>query len=213
MGSGAGRAAVPVGRRRSRQVHRQGGSRCPAREFDRLHHGRRSGFRDRPGAVQLAGTHKRVEQIRTMEIADYATYDGEIVMAVGDGLRQPADQPGLLFQPGTWPQPGDGDPHAGRRSSASNRRDHREFRTSRAGARRTSTSQSASSKRAPRPCASRSTAWSAVAVVVVEHVTRVRGDLRPTGPSRPSPAGSYRWRSPASRPTPSTSAHQRPRRP
>lgn len=36
----------------------------------------------------LAGTCQSIQQIRTMEIADYATYDGETVMFDVDGLRQ-----------------------------------------------------------------------------------------------------------------------------
>ena len=48
----------------------------------------------------LAGTCQRIEQIRTMEIADYATYDGDEVMSEVMGFGKPLDQPGLLFQPG-----------------------------------------------------------------------------------------------------------------
>ncbi|MGV0850330.1 NAD(P)H-dependent amine dehydrogenase family protein [Mycolicibacterium phlei] len=48
----------------------------------------------------LAGTCQRIEQIRTMEIADYATYDGATVMfeVMGFG-NQIGDLP-LLYQPG-----------------------------------------------------------------------------------------------------------------
>ncbi|MGV0796167.1 diacylglycerol kinase, partial [Mycolicibacterium elephantis] len=48
----------------------------------------------------LAGTCQRIEQIRTMEIADYASYDGATVMfeVMGFG-NQIGDFP-LLFQPG-----------------------------------------------------------------------------------------------------------------
>ena len=48
----------------------------------------------------LAGTCQRIEQIRTMEIADYATYDGTEVMSVVMGFGNPRDRPGLLFLPG-----------------------------------------------------------------------------------------------------------------
>src|SRR5689334_25333939 len=48
----------------------------------------------------LAGTCQRIEQVRTMEIADYATYDGVTVMfdVMGFG-NQLGDFP-MLFQPG-----------------------------------------------------------------------------------------------------------------
>lgn len=49
----------------------------------------------------LTGTCQQIQQVRTMEIADYATYDGEVVMKWVMGFGNPLDQPGLLFQPGT----------------------------------------------------------------------------------------------------------------
>ena len=50
--------------------------------------------------LALAGTCQRIEQVRTMEIADYATYDGATVMfdVMGFG-NQIGDFP-ILFQPG-----------------------------------------------------------------------------------------------------------------
>lgn len=48
----------------------------------------------------IAGTCQRIDQIKTMEIADYATYDGAEVMSVVMGFGNPMDQPGLLFYPG-----------------------------------------------------------------------------------------------------------------
>ena len=50
--------------------------------------------------LALAGTCQRIEQVRTMEIADYATYDGATVMfdVMGFG-NQLGDFP-ILFQPG-----------------------------------------------------------------------------------------------------------------
>ncbi len=54
--------------------------------------------------LALAGTCRRISQIRTMEIADYATYDGATVMfdVMGFGLpiaQETADLP-FLYQPG-----------------------------------------------------------------------------------------------------------------
>ncbi|WP_207842017.1 NAD(P)H-dependent amine dehydrogenase family protein [Williamsia soli] len=56
--------------------------------------------------LALAGTCQRVEQIRVMEIADYATYDGATVMFDVMGFGKPLDDLPILFQPGilgfTW---------------------------------------------------------------------------------------------------------------
>ncbi|HEY9311308.1 diacylglycerol kinase [Williamsia sp.] len=56
--------------------------------------------------LALAGTCQRVEQIRVMEIADYATYDGATVMVDVMGFGRPLDEVPVLFQPGvlglTW---------------------------------------------------------------------------------------------------------------
>jgi len=48
----------------------------------------------------LAGTCQRVEQVRCMEIADYATYDGAIVMFDVMGFGKPLDELPILLQPG-----------------------------------------------------------------------------------------------------------------
>lgn len=48
----------------------------------------------------IAGTCQRIDQIKTMEIADYATYDGTEVMSIVMGFGNPIDQPGMLFLPG-----------------------------------------------------------------------------------------------------------------
>lgn len=48
----------------------------------------------------IASTCQRIEQIKTMEIADYATYDGAEVMSIVMGFGNPMDQPGMLFYPG-----------------------------------------------------------------------------------------------------------------
>ena len=48
----------------------------------------------------VASTCQRIDQIKTMEIADYATYDGTEVMSIVMGFGNPIDQPGMLFLPG-----------------------------------------------------------------------------------------------------------------
>jgi 2,4-diaminopentanoate dehydrogenase len=48
----------------------------------------------------LAGTCQRIEQVRCMEIADYATYDGSTVMFDVMGFGKPLDQVPMLLQPG-----------------------------------------------------------------------------------------------------------------
>ncbi|MBX9919931.1 MAG: diacylglycerol kinase, partial [Mycolicibacterium frederiksbergense] len=48
----------------------------------------------------IASTCQRIDQIKTMEIADYATYDGAEVMSIVMGFGNPIDQPGMLFLPG-----------------------------------------------------------------------------------------------------------------
>ncbi|MEE4024578.1 diacylglycerol kinase [Gordonia sp. PKS22-38] len=48
----------------------------------------------------LAGTCQQVEQIRCMEIADYATYDGATVMFDVMGFGKPMDETPMLFLPG-----------------------------------------------------------------------------------------------------------------
>ncbi|MTE14342.1 NAD(P)H-dependent amine dehydrogenase family protein [Nocardia aurantiaca] len=48
----------------------------------------------------LAGTCQTVEQVRCMEIADYATYDGATVMFDVMGFGKPLDEVPMLLQPG-----------------------------------------------------------------------------------------------------------------
>ena len=48
----------------------------------------------------LASTCRQIEQIRTVEIADYASYDGVEVMEAVMGFGKPPTEPGLLFLPG-----------------------------------------------------------------------------------------------------------------
>lgn len=48
----------------------------------------------------LAGTCQSIEQVRCMEIADYATYDGATVMFDVMGFGRPLDELPILLQPG-----------------------------------------------------------------------------------------------------------------
>ena len=48
----------------------------------------------------LGGTCQRIEQVRCMEIADYATYDGSTVMFDVMGFGKPLDEVPMLLQPG-----------------------------------------------------------------------------------------------------------------
>ncbi|NNH68416.1 diacylglycerol kinase [Nocardia uniformis] len=50
--------------------------------------------------LALAGTCQTVEQVRCMEIADYATYDGATVMFDVMGFGKPLDEIPMLLQPG-----------------------------------------------------------------------------------------------------------------
>ena len=50
--------------------------------------------------LAFATTCARIEQVRCMEIADYATYDGAIVMFDVMGFGKPLDEVPLLFTPG-----------------------------------------------------------------------------------------------------------------
>src|SRR3954453_21844175 len=141
----------------------------------------------------LAGTCQSVEQVRTMEIADYATYDGATVMfdVMGFG-NQIGDFP-MLFQPGVlsiaWGT-------AVRQLAAGLGVEVDEIR------------DSVEQEPAPEDLdvAAGHIAKGTVAalrfqiegmvkgqpVIVVEHVTRLRGDLRPDWAQPAHPGGSYR---------------------
>jgi hypothetical protein len=143
--------------------------------------------------LAFASTCRRIEQIRCMEIADYATYDGEIVMFDVMGFGKPMDQTPILFQPGVlsiaW-------------GSA--------LRQLAAGLNISLDSITESYEREPAPQAFDIAAGhipeGGVAAVrfqihgmvdgrpaiVVEHVTRLRGDLRPDWAQPAQPGGSYR---------------------
>src|SRR5580693_2593458 len=140
----------------------------------------------------LAGTCQRVEQVRCMEIADYATYDGAEVMHYM-GFGQPLDDIPMLLQPGilsiAWgtairqlaaglgikvdeitesyqrePAPEDFDIAVGRVAKGTVAALQFEIRGLVAG----------------HPA------------IVIEHITRLRPDLRPDWPQPASGGGSYR---------------------
>jgi len=141
----------------------------------------------------LAGTCQSIEQVRCTEIADYATYDGATVMFDVMGFGSPPDQVPMLLQPGVlgfvwgtairqlaaglgvtldeiteWharePAPEAFDVAAGHIPEGGMAALRFEVRGMSAG----------------RPA------------VVVEHVTRLREDLRPDWPQPAQPGGSYR---------------------
>jgi hypothetical protein len=141
----------------------------------------------------LAGTCQTIEQVRTMEIADYATYDGATVMfdVMGFG-KQLGDFP-ILFQPGVlgiaWGT-------AIRQLAAG------------LGVEVDEIEDSVEQEPAPEDfdVAAGHIAKGTVAalrfqiegmvkgrpVIVVEHVTRLRADLRPDWAQPAQPGGSYR---------------------
>jgi hypothetical protein len=140
----------------------------------------------------LAGTCQYIEQVRCMEIADYATYDGAEVMHYM-GFGRPLDEVPMLLQPGilsiAWgtairqlaaglgievdeitesyqrePAPEDFDIAVGRVSKGTMAALQFEIRGMASG----------------RPA------------IVIEHITRLRPDLRPDWPQPASGGGSYR---------------------
>ncbi len=141
----------------------------------------------------IASTCQRIDQIKTMEIADYATYDGTEVMSVVMGFGNPLDQPGMLFLPGVLSAAWGTAIRmlaAGLGVEVDEITEHYELEP------------------APEdiPVATGVIAEGTVAamrfeingmvdgvpVIVVEHVTRVRPDLRPDWAQPAQPGGSYR---------------------
>ena len=143
--------------------------------------------------LALAGTCQSIEQIRCMEIVDYATYDSATVMFDVMGFGKPLDELPMLLQPGVlslaWgsvvrqlaaglgveldevsetyvrePAPEDFDIAAGRIAKGSAAALRFEVRGMKGG----------------KPA------------VVLEHVTRLRDDLRPDWPQPAQEGGSYR---------------------
>lgn len=157
--------------------------------------------------LALASTCQSIEQIRTIEIADYATYDGATVMfdVMGFG-NQIGDLP-FLYQPGVlsaaWGV-------AIRQLAAG------------VGVEPEDILDSVEQEPAPEEIdvavgAIKKGTVAAVRfeieaivdgrpAIVVEHIMRLHGDLRPTGPNRRRRAGPTGSRSPANPPTSWTSA-------
>lgn len=143
--------------------------------------------------LAFAGTCQRVEQVRCMEIADYATYDGATVMFDVMGFGKPLDELPILFQPGVlgiaW-------------GTA--------IRQLAAGLGIEVDDITESCEREPAPeafdiAAGHVPKGSVAAmrfeirgmvkgkpVIVIEHVTRLREDLRPDWAQPAQPGGSYR---------------------
>jgi hypothetical protein len=141
----------------------------------------------------LTGTCQRIEQVRCMEIADYATYDGSIVMFDVMGFGKPFDEVPLLLQPGVlsiaWGT---------------------SIRQLAAGLGIEIDEITDSYEREPAPenfdiAAGHVPKGSVAAMrfeirgmvegqpaIVIEHVTRLRDDLRPDWPQPAQPGGSYR---------------------
>ncbi|WP_343599229.1 diacylglycerol kinase [Mycobacterium sp.] len=141
----------------------------------------------------LAGTCQRVERVRCMEIADYATYDGATVMFDVMGFGRPLDELPILLQPGVlgiaWGTT---------------------IRQLAAGLGIEVDEITDSCEREPAPeafdiAAGHVPRGSVAALrfeirgmvggrpaIVVEHVTRLREDLRPDWPQPAQPGGSYR---------------------
>jgi 2,4-diaminopentanoate dehydrogenase len=141
----------------------------------------------------LAGTCQTIQQIRTMEIADYSTYDGVTVMFDVMGFGNPIGEFPMLFQPGVlsiaWGT-------AIRQLAAGLGVEVDEIR------------DSVEQEPAPEDlhvAAGRIAKGTVAAlrfqiegmvggkpVIVVEHVTRLRADLRPDWAQPAHPGGSYR---------------------
>ncbi|HZU49306.1 MAG TPA: diacylglycerol kinase [Mycobacterium sp.] len=141
----------------------------------------------------LAGTCQSIQQVRCMEIADYATYDGAIVMFDVMGFGKPFDDIPILLQPGVlsiaWGT---------------------SIRQLAAGLGIDIDDITESYEREPAPeafdIAAGHVAKGSVAAIrfqicgmvdghpaiVIEHVTRLREDMRPDWPQPAQPGGSYR---------------------
>lgn len=151
------------------------------------------GFANDLVPLALAGTCASIEQVRCLEIADYATYDGSTVMFDVMGFGQPLDEVPMLLQPGllsiAWgpairqlakglgveideitesyirePAPEAFDIAAGRIEKGGQAALQFELRGMVGGR----------------------------AAVVIEHITRLREDLRPDWRQPAQPGGSYR---------------------
>ncbi len=143
--------------------------------------------------LAFAGACRRIEQVRCMEIADYATYDGAVVMFDVMGFGRPLEELPVLFQPGVL---GIAWGCAVRQLAAG------------LNVEIDSITESYEREPAPEPfdiAAGHIPQGSVAAVrfqingmvaghpaIVVEHVTRLRGDLRPDWAQPAQAGGSYR---------------------
>ena len=141
----------------------------------------------------LAGTCQSIEQVRCMEIADYATYDGAVVMFDVMGFGKPLDEVPILFQPGVL--------------SIAWGTSIRQLAAG-LGIEIDDISESVEQEPAPEAfdiAAGHVPKGSVAALrfeirgmvkgkpaIVIEHVTRLREDLRPEWPRPAQPGGSYR---------------------
>lgn len=143
--------------------------------------------------LAFAGTCRRIEQVRCMEIADYATYDGAIVMFDVMGFGKPLEEVPILFQPGVlsiaWGSALrqlaaglnialDGITESYEREPAAEAFDIAAGHIPAGGV--AAVRFQINGMMGGRP------------VLVVEHVTRLRGDLRPDWAQPAQPGGSYR---------------------
>ena len=141
----------------------------------------------------LAGICQSIEQVRCMEIADYATYDGAVVMFDVMGFGKPLDEVPILFQPGVL--------------SIAWGTSIRQLAAG-LGIEIDDISESVEQEPAPEAfdiAAGHVPKGSVAALrfeirgmvkgkpaIVIEHVTRLREDLRPEWPRPAQPGGSYR---------------------
>lgn len=151
------------------------------------------GFANDLVPLAFASTCQRIEQVRCTEIADYATYDGATVMFDVMGFGQSLDEVPMLFQPGVL-------------SMAWGTTIHQ--LAAGLGVEVDEITESFDREPAPESfdvaaghipaggtAAVRFTITGVVAgepAIVVEHVTRLRGDLRPDWAQPAQPGGSYR---------------------
>ena len=157
--------------------------------------------------LALAGTCQSIEQIRCMEIVDYATYDSATVMFDVMGFGKPLDEIPMLLQPGVlslaW-----GSVVRQLAAGLGIELDEVTERYERSPPPRTSTSRPDTSPRAaPRRCGSRCAGWSTATRRSCSNTSPGCATTSArTGRSRPSPAARTASRSPASRRMASTSA-------
>ena len=141
----------------------------------------------------LAGTCQTIEQIRTMEIADYATYDGQTVMFEVMGFGNQIGEFPMLFQPGVlsiaWGT-------AIRQLAAGLGIEVDEIRDSVEQEPAPEDLEVAAGRIAKGTVAALRFQIEGMVggrpVIVVEHVTRLRADLRPDWAQPAHPGGSYR---------------------